>query len=308
VVLVVKVVDVDVLEAAEVKRLADDPEWQFVKPINVAAYSDGDALLVLLAAFELSGGKRVVGLHKVEKPSFIHVVYVSKCILVQDCADAWQGLFDDLRVRITTLPKSTVRPYLMPLREFGQPSTRELEFWRIRMQPLQELGSLLADHLPADVDISLVRLHPLRQCFIHILIHDRSPGFGVPIYSFLPCQQLRRTLQSVANCRLRHCHLVNLLQPLHQGPLTKGWVVLLISIEGNAKGLRQMATDWFGGLRHCWLLLKKKNGSCPTFMHKYCNKVNLEVFVFARQLSYCTYMGIQFEAKTGRSSIFQNVP
>jgi hypothetical protein len=56
------------------------------------------------------------------------------------------------------------------------------------MQSLQELGSLLADHLPADVDISLVRLHPLHQGFIHILIHDRSLGFGVPIYSFLSCQ------------------------------------------------------------------------------------------------------------------------
>jgi len=190
VVLAVEVVDVDVLEAAGAKRLADDPEWQFVRPVSVAAYSDGDALLVLLAAFELSSGKRVVGLHTIEKPSFVHVVYVSKCILVQDCADAWQGLLDDFRVRSTTLAKSMVRPYLMLLLEFGQPSARELEFWRVRMQPLQELGSLLADHLPADVDISLVRLHPLRQGFIHILIHDRSPGFGVPIYSFLPCQQL----------------------------------------------------------------------------------------------------------------------
>ncbi len=87
-VLVVEVVDVDVLETAGAKRLADDPEWQFVRPISVATYSDGDALLVLLAAFELSGGKRVVGLHTVEKPSFVHVVYVNKCILVQDCADA----------------------------------------------------------------------------------------------------------------------------------------------------------------------------------------------------------------------------
>ncbi len=154
-------------------------------------------------------------MHTVEKPSFVHVVYVSKCILVQDCANAWQGLFDDLRVRSTTLAKSTVLPYLMSLFEFGQPSARELEFWRIRMQPLQELGSLLADHLPADVDISLVRLHPLHQDFIHILIHDRSSGFGVPIYSFLPCQQLRRTLQSVADCRMRHRHLMNILQPLH---------------------------------------------------------------------------------------------
>jgi hypothetical protein len=57
VVLAVEVVDVDVLEATGAKRLADDLEWQFVKPINVVAYSDGDALLVLLAAFELSGGK-----------------------------------------------------------------------------------------------------------------------------------------------------------------------------------------------------------------------------------------------------------
>jgi hypothetical protein len=57
VVLVVEVVDVDVLEVAGAKRLADDLEWQFVRPVNVAAYSDGDALLVLLAAFELSGGK-----------------------------------------------------------------------------------------------------------------------------------------------------------------------------------------------------------------------------------------------------------
>jgi len=57
VVLAVKVVDVDVLEAVGAKRLADDPEWQFVKPVNVAAYSDGDALLVLLVAFELFGGK-----------------------------------------------------------------------------------------------------------------------------------------------------------------------------------------------------------------------------------------------------------
>ncbi len=246
----VEVVDVDVLEAMGAKRLADDPEWQFVKPISVAAYNDGDALLVLLAAFELSGGKRVVGLHTVEKPSFVHVVYVSKCILVQDCADAWQGLLNDFHVRNTTLAKSTVRPYLMPLLEFGQPSVRELEFWRVRMQPLQELGSLLADHLLADVDISLVCLHPLRQGFIHILIHDWSPGFGVPIYSFLPCQQLRRTMQSVADSRLRHRHLVNLLQPLHQGPLTEGWVVPLISIEGNAQGLRQMAVGWFGGLCH----------------------------------------------------------
>ncbi len=118
-ILAVEVVDVDVLEAAGAKRLADDPEWQFVKPISVAAYSDGDALLVLLAAFELFGGKRVVGLHTVEKPSFVHVVYVSKCILVQDCADAWQGLLDDLCVRSTTLAKSTVRPYLMSLLEFG---------------------------------------------------------------------------------------------------------------------------------------------------------------------------------------------
>jgi len=81
-VLAVEVIDVDVLEATGAKRLTDDPEWQFVKPVNVATYSDGDAPLVLLAAFELSGGKRVVGLHTVEKPSFIHVVYVSKCILV----------------------------------------------------------------------------------------------------------------------------------------------------------------------------------------------------------------------------------
>jgi hypothetical protein len=171
------------------------------------------------------------------------------------------------------------------------------------------LGSLLANHLPADVDISLVRLHPLRQSFIHILIHDRSLGFGVPIYSFLPCQQLRRTLQSVANCRLRHRHLVNLLQPLHQGPLTEGWVVLLISIEGNAQGLHQMAASWFGGLCHCWLLAKKKNESCPAFTpHKQCNKVDLQVFLFARQLSYILYLEIQFEAKTDCSSIFQNVP
>jgi len=119
VVLAVEVVDVDVLEAAGAKRLADDLEWQFVKLVNVVAYSDGDALLVLLATFELSGGKRVVGLHTVEKPSFIHVVYVSKCILVEDCADAWQGLLDDLRVRNTIFAKSTVRPYLMSLLEFG---------------------------------------------------------------------------------------------------------------------------------------------------------------------------------------------
>ncbi len=237
-VLVVKVVDVDFLEVAGAKRLADDPEWQFVKPVSVAAYSDGDALLVLLAAFELSGDKRVVSLHTVEKPSFVHVIYVSKCILVQDCADAWQGLFDDLCVRSTILAKLTMRPYLMPLLEFSQPSARELEFWRVKMQPLQELGSLLADHLPTDVNISLVCLHPLRQGFIHILIHDWSSGFGVPIYSFLPCQQLRRTLQSVADCCLHHSHLVNLLQPLHQGPLTEGWVVPLISTEGNAQGLR----------------------------------------------------------------------
>jgi hypothetical protein len=59
----------------------------------------------------------------VEKPSFVHVVYVNKCILVQDCANAWQGLFDDLRVHNTTIAKSTMRPYLMPLLEFGQPST-----------------------------------------------------------------------------------------------------------------------------------------------------------------------------------------
>jgi len=215
VVLAVEVVDVDVLEASGAKRLANDPEWQFVKLVSVAAYSDGDVLLVLLAAFKLSSGKRVVGLHTIEKPSFVHVVYVSKCILVQDYADAWQGLLNDLYVHSTTLAKSTVRPYLMSLLEFGQPSAQKLEFWRIKMQPLQELGSLLADHLPVDVDISLVRLHPLRQGFIHILIHDRSPGFGVPIYSFLPCQHLRRTLQSVADCRLRHCHLMNLLQPLH---------------------------------------------------------------------------------------------
>jgi hypothetical protein len=56
--------------------------WQFVRPVSVAACSDGDALLVLLAAFELSGGKRIIGLHMVEKPSFVHVVYVNKCILV----------------------------------------------------------------------------------------------------------------------------------------------------------------------------------------------------------------------------------
>jgi len=206
--------------------------------------------------------------------------------------DAWQGLLDDLRVRNTTLAKSTVRPYLMPLLEFGQPSARELEFWHVRMQPLQELGSLLADHLPANVDISLVRRHPLYQGFIHILIHDRLSGFGVPIYSFLPCQQLHRTLQSVVDCRLHHCHVVNLLQPLHQGPLTEGWVVPLISTEGNVQGLRQMAVGWFGGLRHCWLLVKKKNGSFPAFMHKQCNKVDLQVFVFAQQLSYYTYVGI----------------
>jgi hypothetical protein len=133
-------------------------------------------------------------------------------------------------------------------------------------------------------------------------------GFGVPIYNFLPCQQFRQTLQSVADCRLRHRHLVNLLQPLHQGPLTEGWIIPLISTEGNAQGLRQMATGWFGGLRHCWLLVKKKNGSCPTFMHKQCNKVDLQVFVFAWQLNYCTYLGIQYEAETGRSLIFQNVP
>jgi hypothetical protein len=119
VLLVVEVVDVDVLEATGAKRLVDDPEWQFVKPVSVATYSDGDALFVLLVAFELSGGKRVVGLHTIEKPSFVHVVYVNKCILVQDCADAWQGLLDDLRVRSTTLAKSMVRLYLMPLLEFG---------------------------------------------------------------------------------------------------------------------------------------------------------------------------------------------
>jgi hypothetical protein len=153
----------------------------------------------------------------------------------------------------------------MLLLEFGQPSTRELEFWRVRMQPLQELGSLLADHLPADVDISLVRLHPLRQGFIHILIHDRSSGFGVPIYSFLSCQQLRQTLQSDADCCLHHRHLVNLLQPLHQGPLTEGWVVPFILTEGNAQGLRQMAAGWFGGLCHRWLLVKKKKRVLPCF-------------------------------------------
>ncbi len=152
----------------------------------------------------------------------------------------WQGLLDDLRVRSTTLAKLTVRPYLMPLLEFGQPSAWEFEFWRVRMKPLQELGSLLADHFSADVDISLVRLHPLRQGFIHILIHDRSLGFGVPIYNFLLCQELHRMLQSVANYRLRHRHLVNLLQPLHQGPLTEDWVVPLILTEGNAQRLRQM--------------------------------------------------------------------
>jgi hypothetical protein len=37
---------------------------------------------------------------------------------------------------------------------------------------------------------------------------------------------------------LRYRHLVNLLQPLHHGPLTEGWVVPLISTEGNAQGLR----------------------------------------------------------------------
>jgi hypothetical protein len=47
-------------------------------------------------------------------------------------------------------------------------------------------------------------------------------------------------LQSVANYRLRHRHLVNLLQPLHQGPLTEDWVVPLILTEGNAQRLRQM--------------------------------------------------------------------
>jgi hypothetical protein len=132
-VLVIEVINVDVLEAKGAKRLADDPKWQFVKPVSVTAYSDGDALLVLLVAFELSGGKQVVSLHTIEKPSFVHVVYVSKCILVQDCADAWQGLFNDLCVRSTTLAKLTVRPYLMLLLEFGQPSARELEFWRVRM-------------------------------------------------------------------------------------------------------------------------------------------------------------------------------
>ncbi len=65
-VLAIEVVDVDVLEAAGAKRLADDPEWQFVKLVSVVAYSDGDALLVLLAAFELSSGKQIVGLHTVE--------------------------------------------------------------------------------------------------------------------------------------------------------------------------------------------------------------------------------------------------
>ncbi len=135
-VLIVEVVDVDVLEAAGAKQLADDPEWQFVKPVSITTYSDGDVLLVLLTAFKLSGGKRIVDLHTVEKPSFIHVVYVSKCILVQDCADAWQGLLDDLRVCSTTFAKLTVRSYLMSLLEFGQPSARELEFWRVRMQPL----------------------------------------------------------------------------------------------------------------------------------------------------------------------------
>ncbi|CAK9268327.1 unnamed protein product [Sphagnum jensenii] len=53
VVLAVEVVDVDVLEAAGAKRLADDPKWQFVKPISIATYIDGDALLVPLVAFEL---------------------------------------------------------------------------------------------------------------------------------------------------------------------------------------------------------------------------------------------------------------
>jgi hypothetical protein len=79
---------------------------------------------------------------------------------------------------------------------------------------------------------------------------------------------------------------VNLLQPLHQGPLTEGWVVPLTLTKGNAQGLCQMAAGWFGGLHHCWLLVKKKNGSCPAFMHKQCNKVDLQVFVFTRQLSY----------------------
>ncbi len=56
-VLAIEVVDVDVFEATGAKRLANDPEWQFVKPVSIVAYNDGDALLVLLAAFELSGGK-----------------------------------------------------------------------------------------------------------------------------------------------------------------------------------------------------------------------------------------------------------
>jgi len=34
VVLAVEVVDVNVLETARVKRLADDPEWQFVRPVS----------------------------------------------------------------------------------------------------------------------------------------------------------------------------------------------------------------------------------------------------------------------------------
>jgi hypothetical protein len=53
---------------------------------------------------------------------------------------------------------------------------------------------------------------------------------------------------------------------------------------------------------------EEKNGSYRAFMHKQCNKIDLQVFVFTRQLSYCTYMGIQFEAEIGCSSIFQNVP
>jgi len=36
-VLVVEVVDVDVLEVAGAKRLANDPGWQFVRPVSVAA-------------------------------------------------------------------------------------------------------------------------------------------------------------------------------------------------------------------------------------------------------------------------------
>ncbi len=58
-----------------------------------------------------------------------------------------------------------------------------------------------------------------------------------------------------------------------------------------------MAASWFGGLRHCWLLVKKKNGSCPAFMHKQCNEVDLQVDLCIRSVTELHIWGYSSKQK-----------